>query len=125
VVQLDPHALRFTAPQRESGVADAHDEGVTPGPCLGEDLDLLTMNEAELEEPPLKCRQRRRARADADDTAPHPRRQGREAGVARQTMQAFWGSYCVHNTGSMNENGSHLQCGPVPIYLLQSAGFVP
>jgi len=67
VVQVDPYALRLTAPQCERGVTDAYDEGIATGPRLGEDLHLLTMHEAELEQPPLESRQGVDARADADD----------------------------------------------------------
>jgi hypothetical protein len=48
-------------------MTDAHDEGVATGPRLGEDLDLLSMHEAELEQPALESRQGMHARADADD----------------------------------------------------------
>jgi hypothetical protein len=67
VVQFDPHALRLTAPQCERGVTDAYDEGIATGSRLGEDLNLLSMHEAELEQPALESRQEVRARADADD----------------------------------------------------------
>jgi hypothetical protein len=54
VLQLYPHALGFAPPQGKRRVADTHDEGVTSGARLGEDLDLLAMHETELEESTLE-----------------------------------------------------------------------
>ena len=53
-MQLDPHALGFAPPQGERRVADTHDEGVTSGARLSEDLDLFAVHETELEEPTLE-----------------------------------------------------------------------
>ena len=121
-VQLYPNVLRFMPSQRECGVTHTYHEGISSGTRLGEDLDLLAVNETELEESPLECRQGRCARADADNATPHPRGQGREARMARLTAQADWGSYSVHDR-SMDENGSHLQCGPSPIDLLHRSSW--
>jgi hypothetical protein len=54
VMQFDPHALRLATPHCERGVADAHDERIPPGTRLGEDLDLLAVHEAELEQSTLE-----------------------------------------------------------------------
>jgi len=53
-MQIDPHALDFASPQGERRVADTHDEGVTSGARLGEDLDPLAVHKTELEEPTLE-----------------------------------------------------------------------
>jgi len=108
VMQLDPHALRLAASQGERGVADSYDEGVTSRARLGEDLDLLTVHESELEETTLERRQWRGAGADAHHRPPRARRERREAHKAWRAAQAFWGRDSVHGS-SMNENGSHLQ----------------
>jgi hypothetical protein len=55
-------------------VTYAYDEGVTPRARLGEDLDLLAVNESELEQSPLESRQRSGAGADAHDAPPRARR---------------------------------------------------
>src|SRR4029077_11752157 len=113
-MQLDPHALRLTAPQCERGVADAHHEGITTWTRLGEDLDLLAVHEAELEESTLEGRQRSRARANAHDRAPRARRQRRKAHEAWHAAHALRAGHSVHEA-SMNENASHLQSATVRI----------
>jgi len=95
-MQLYPHALSFAAPQRESGVADAYDERVPTRACFGEDLYLLTIHEAKLEQAPLECRQRVCARAHTDHTAFGARRQSRKADKARLEANPGWCGDCIH-----------------------------
>jgi len=77
-------------------VTDAHDKGIAAGTRLGEDLDLLAVHEAELEETPLERRQGRCTGADAHHAPPGARRQGREAHKARRAAQTFRDSDGVH-----------------------------
>jgi hypothetical protein len=108
VVQLDPHALRLATPHCERGVPDPHDERIAAGTGLGEDLDLFTVHETELEKPTLEGGQWRGARANAHDRSPRARRQGRKAHEARRTAHSFRSGHSIHES-SMDENGSHLQ----------------
>jgi len=89
-------------------VSYPYDKGVTPRARFGEDLDLLTVHESELEEATLERRQRCRAGADAHHVPARARREGREAHKAWRAAQAFWGGDGVH-VSSMDENASHLQ----------------
>jgi hypothetical protein len=82
-VQLDPDVLGFPTAQRECRVADAHHEGIAPGTRLGQDFDVLAVHEAELEQPPLERGEDARVRADSNHPADAPRRESREAHVAR------------------------------------------
>src|SRR5215469_3255269 len=109
-MQLDPHALSFAPPQGERRVADTHHEGVTSGPRLGEDLDLLAVHETQLEETTLEGGYGARTRAYADDRGPHAGREGGKTHVARRTAHTGGGGDSIHAL-SMDENGSHLQCG--------------
>jgi hypothetical protein len=93
-----PHALRLAAAQGERRVSDAHDERVTSRARLGEDLDLLTVHEAELEESALERRQGGCARADARDAPSRAGRQGRKAHEARLAAQTCRGGHSVHAT---------------------------
>jgi hypothetical protein len=96
VIQLYPNALRLAAPQCDRGVTDAHDKGVASRARLGEDLDLLAVNETELEETPLERREGRCTRADAHHATPGTRREGREAHEARRAAQTFRDGDSVH-----------------------------
>jgi hypothetical protein len=75
-------------------VADAHDERITAGARLGEDLHVLPSHEAELEEPALERGEGSRGRADGD----HPpggsgRKRGEthEAGIKSEPGRSGYG----------------------------------
>jgi len=55
-MQLDEHVLDFAPAQGECRVTDTHHERIMPGTCFGQDLDLLAMDEAELEQSPFERR---------------------------------------------------------------------
>ena len=66
------------AAQRERRLTDTHHERITPGAGLSEDLHLLAVHEAELEEPALEPRESRIVRADPDDVTDGARAERRE-----------------------------------------------
>jgi len=89
-------------------MADTHDEGITSGACLGEDLDVLPAHEAELEEPPFERGERGRGRADADDSPGSPGRERGETHEAGIESESGGSGYGIH-VAIMDENRSHLQ----------------
>lgn len=95
-MQVNPHALGFAPAQRQRGLTDAHDERVTPGASLRHDLDLLTLHEAELEQPPLERGELTVARSHADDESPGTRRQGRKAHESGLEGHASRGDNRIH-----------------------------
>jgi hypothetical protein len=83
-MQLYQHVLRFAPAHGERRVTDPHHERITPRARFGQDLDLLAMDESELEQSPLECREGSvGARADTDHASAGARRQSREAHVTR------------------------------------------
>jgi hypothetical protein len=93
---LNPDVLDLAAAQGERRMADAYHEGITAGACLGEDLDLLSAHETELEEPPLERGEGGRGRADTDDP---PGGTGRERGETHEAgvkCEPGGGNYSVH-----------------------------
>jgi hypothetical protein len=84
--------------QRERGVTDPHHERITPGARFREDLNLLAVYEAKLEQPPLEHRKCSGARADANHAAAGARRQRRKAHEARFQAKSSRGGDSVHGS---------------------------
>jgi hypothetical protein len=95
-VQFDVDALDLAPSQGERRVADAHDEGITAGACLGEYLDVFPAHEAELEEPPLERGEGALSRADAHDPPGGPGREHGETDEARIKSESGGTGYGVH-----------------------------
>jgi hypothetical protein len=90
-MQLYQHVLRFAAAHGERRVTDSHYEGITPRAGFSQDLDLLAVDESELEQSPLECRERGvGARADTDHASACARRQRRQTHVARVQGYFVW-----------------------------------
>lgn len=122
-MQLDPNAFGLAPAQGERRMADAHDEGIASGACLGEDLDVLPAYEAELEEPPLERGEGGRGRADADDPPGGPGRERGETHEAGIESESGGSGYCVHDA-IMDENRSHLQsCCGHPCHVIKSISY--
>jgi hypothetical protein len=82
--------------QRERGLTDTYHERITTGSRFREDLHLLAVDEAKLEQSPLERREWSGARADADHAAAGARRQRREAHEARFQAKTSGGSDSIH-----------------------------
>jgi hypothetical protein len=95
VLQFHPDTPGLAATQGERGMADPYDERIAAGPCLGDDLHLLAVNESELEEPPLE-----RTQSAARPNAHHPRASSRgkrrEAHESRVEYMTRRGDGSVH-----------------------------
>jgi hypothetical protein len=77
-------------------MADAHYKRIAPRARLGKDLDLLSVHEAELEQPPLERGELRTARAHAHHASAGAGRKSRKAHEARFNCKAGRGGDRIH-----------------------------
>jgi hypothetical protein len=105
---LNPDAFGFATAQGERRVADTYDEGIASRACLGEDLDVLPADEAELEEPPFERGEAGGGRADAHDPPGSPGRERCETHETGIESEPGGSGHGVHDA-IMDENRSHLQ----------------